>query len=59
MEMSAIMRNIASKKDMGTEKPRVNDDALQPGGALARRLNHYRPNWPMTVIVSGVACQLC
>ena len=28
MEMSAVMRKIASKKILGTKAPRLNDDAL-------------------------------
>ena len=45
MEKSIVTRNIASKKALGTKAPRVNDDALQPGGALGRRLNHDKPHW--------------
>ena len=39
--------------------PRVNYDALQLGGNLARRLNHDKPQWPKPFTGSGVACQLC
>ena len=52
-------RNIASKKALGTKAPMVNDDALQPGGALARRINHDKPHWLKPVTGSGVAYQLC
>ena len=59
IEMSAVMREIAPKKALGTKAPRFNDDALQPGGALARRLNYDKPHWPISVTYSGVSCQLC
>ena len=58
MEKSAVTRKIALKKSLGTKAPRVNDDALQPGGALARRLNHDKPHCPMPVTGSEVSCQL-
>ena len=35
MEKSIIIRKTASKKVFGTKKPRVNGDALKPGGTLA------------------------
>ena len=44
---------------MVTKSPRVNNDALQLGGALFRRLNRDKPQWPKPVIGSGVAFQLC
>ena len=34
MDQSIVTRKIALKKDLGTKAPRVNDYALQPGGAL-------------------------
>ena len=37
----------------------VNDDALQPGGSLARILNNDKKHWPKTVTSPGVTCQLC
>ena len=36
----------------------VNDDALQPGGALARQPNHDKPHYPKPLTGSGVSCQL-
>ena len=39
--------------------PKVNDDALQLGGALAKLLNHDKPHWPNTVTGSRVACIVC
>ena len=56
---SIVTRNISPKKALVTKARRVNDDALQPGGTLARRLNHDKPHWPKPVTGSGVACQLC
>ena len=41
------------------EAPRVNDDTLQPGGTLARRINHDKPRRPKPATGSGVAYQLC
>ena len=39
IEMSAVTRNVSSKKALGTKEPVYNDHALQPESALARRLN--------------------
>ena len=58
-EKSAATIKISSMKALGKKAPRVNDDALQPGGALDRRLNHENPHCPMTLTGSGVAFQLC
>ena len=55
---SALTRKYASKKALVTKAPRVNDDALQPGGALDRRLNYDNPHWPKPVTGSGLAYQL-
>ena len=52
MKMSAVTRKIALKKALGTKAPMVNDDVLQPGGALDRRLNRDKLQWPMSVIDS-------
>ena len=58
MEKSIVTRMFASKKALGTRAPRDNDDALQPGGALARQLNHDKPHWLKPVTGPGGACQL-
>ena len=59
MEHSIVIRNIVLKKALGTKAPRVNDDTLQLGGALDRRLIHDNPHWKKPVTGSGVFCQLC
>ena len=58
-EKSIVTRNIASNETMVIKTPRVNDDALQTGGALDRQLNHDKPHWPIPVKYSGVSYQLC
>ena len=40
MEKSILTRKIASKKSLVTKALRFNDDVLQMGGDLARRLNN-------------------
>ena len=59
MEKSIVTRKKLSRKALGTKAPWVNDDALQPGGALSRQLNHDKPQCPKPVTVSGVAFKLC
>ena len=59
MYMSDVMRKNSLKKDMGTKSPRFTDYLLQPGGALARKLNHYKQHWKIPVTGSGVSFQLC
>ena len=59
MEKYNLTINIVSKKALGGKSPRVNDDALQPTGPLARQLNNYKPHWLKPVTVSLVACQMC
>ena len=58
-EQSVLIREDASNKALTMKLPRVNDDALQPVGALDRRLNHDKPHCPKLVTGSGVAFQLC
>ena len=50
--------NFALKNPLLTKTPKVNYDAMQPGGALERQINHDRPHWPKSVTGSGVACRL-
>ena len=59
MDISAVMRKIALKKALGAKSPRANDDALQLGGTLDRRLNHDKPHCTTPVTGSVKACQLC
>ena len=59
MEMSSTTRKNTPKKDVRTKVSRVNDDAVQPGGALARQPNCENLHWSMSVTGSGVAYQLC
>ena len=58
MEMSTETRKIVSKKALVKKVPILNDDALQPGGALARRLNYDKPHCKIPVTCSILACQL-
>ena len=57
-EKSIETRNIAPHKALVIKAPIVNADALQPGGAFDRKLNHDKKHWPNPVIGSGVYCQL-
>ena len=59
MEISIVTRNIAPEKILGMKANRVNDDVLQPGGTLARRINHDKQQWTMPEKGSGVSCKLC
>ena len=54
-----LTRKDASNKALVTKSPSVNGDVLQPGGALARRLNNEKPHRKNTVTDSGVDCKLC
>ena len=58
MEKSIFTINIASKKALGGNSPRINDDVLKPGGAFDRQLNYDNPHWPKPVTGSEVACHL-
>ena len=58
MEHSISTINAAYKKALVMKASRVNYDVLQPGGALARQLNHDKPHWPKPVTGLGVTCQL-
>ena len=49
---------IEPKNTLETKATEVTDDAMQPGGALARRLNNENPHWTNPVTVSVVAFQL-
>ena len=49
---------IEPKNTLETKATQVTDDAMQPGGALARRLNNENPHWTNPVTVSVVAFQL-
>ena len=55
----AALKKAAPKKAFVIKSPRVNDDALQPWGALARLINHDKPHCTNPVAGSGVTCQLC
>ena len=59
MEHSIITINITPKKALGTKASSVNDDALQPIGALDKQLNHDKPHWTKPMTGSGLACKLC
>ena len=43
---SIVTRKTAPNKSLVTKARRVNDDSLQLGGTLARRLNHDKPQLP-------------
>ena len=58
MGQSISIIEDASKKALVMKAPRINDYSLQPGGALARNLNHNNPKFPNPVTGSGVAYQL-
>ena len=45
MEQSISTRKDVSNIPMVKKKPKVNDDTLQPVGALVRQINHNNPNW--------------
>ena len=59
MDQYISTRKAAQKKALLTKAPTVNNDALQPGGALAGKINCDKPHWPNPVIGSGVSFQLC
>ena len=59
MYQSISTGKASQKKALLTKAPTVNDDALQPGCALAGKLNCDKPHWPNPVIGSGVSYQLC
>ena len=59
MEKSVVTIKIASNKALLANAPMVNDDVLQPGGALDMQLINYKTHWAKSVTGSGVACQLC
>ena len=46
------------KKALGTNADRFNDDRLQLGGALARKLNNDKPHWTKPVTGSGLAFKM-
>ena len=58
MYQSILTSNSADKKALATKSHQVNDDSLQPLGALYRQLNHYKPHLTNPVTGSGVACKL-
>ena len=59
MDQSISTRKAASKNPLVTKANNVNDDALQPGGTLARRLNNDKPHWMKPLTCSVAPCQLC
>ena len=59
MDQSITTRKSELKNPLVTKKPKVNDDALQPGGALARRINHDNPHCSIPVTGSVVDCKIC
>ena len=59
MDQYILTRKAASKRALATKAPRVNTDALKPGGDLARRLNHDNLYCPKPVTGSGVFVVYC
>ena len=59
MYWSVSIRKAEPKKTFIKTATKVNDDALQLGGALSWKINHDMSQWPKLVTGLGVYCQLC
>ena len=59
MDQFISTRKVVLKNTSLKHLPKVDDDALQLGGTLARQLRRVKPHCPKPVTSSGVACQLC
>ena len=58
MEQYISTRKFSSKKALEIKACKVDDDVMQPGGALARQLNHDKTHCINPVICSVLACQI-
>ena len=54
MDQSIPTRKSALKNLLVKKAPKINVYEMQPGGELARKINHDKPHWPNPVTGSVV-----